>query len=72
MVNARTIVIETQGPPSVMRLGLAVSRIAPAQPGFIGLHAEALLFIGLIYWIIAFSMSRASQQLERNLGVGER
>ena len=51
---------------------LAVSRIAPAQPGFIGLHAEALLFIGLIYWIIAFSMSRASQQLERHLGVGER
>ncbi|MCH7483756.1 MAG: amino acid ABC transporter permease [Chloroflexi bacterium] len=51
---------------------LAVSRIAPAQPGFIGLHAEALLFIGLIYWVIAFSMSRASQQLERNLGVGER
>ena len=51
---------------------LAISRIAPAQPGFIGLHAETLLFIGLIYWVIAFSMSRASQQLERNLGVGER
>ncbi len=51
---------------------LAVARIAPTQPGFIGHHAESLLFAGLIYWIIAFSMSRASQQLERNLGVGER
>ncbi len=51
---------------------LAVARIAPAQPGFIGHHAEALLFIALIYWVVAFSMSRASQQLERNLGVGER
>ena len=51
---------------------LAVYKIAPSQPGFIGLHAEVLLFIGLVYWVVAFSMSRASQQLERNLGVGER
>jgi len=51
---------------------LAVYEIAPSQPGFSGLHTEALLFIGLVYWVIAFSMSRASQQLERNLGIGER
>jgi len=51
---------------------LAIARIAPAQPGFIGDHAEALIFVALIYWVVAFSMSRASQQLERNLGVGER
>ena len=51
---------------------LAVYKIAPSQPGFIGLHTEVLLFIGLVYWVVAFSMSRASQQLERNLGVGER
>ena len=51
---------------------LAVYKIAPSQPGFIGLHTEVLLFIGLVYWVIAFSMSRASQQLERTLGVGER
>ncbi len=43
-----------------------------AQPDFIGRQAEALLFVALIYWIVAFSMSRASQQLERTLGVGER
>ncbi len=43
-----------------------------AQQDFIGRQAEALLFIALIYWVVAFSMSRASQQLERTLGVGER
>jgi general L-amino acid transport system permease protein len=43
-----------------------------AQPAFIGKQAEALLFAALIYWIVAFSMSRASQRLERTLGVGER
>jgi len=51
---------------------LAVYKIAPSQPGFIGHHTEVLLFIGLVYWVIAFSMSRASQQLESSLGVGER
>ena len=51
---------------------LAVYKIAPQQPGFSGLHTEVLLFIALVYWVVAFSMSRASQQLERNLGVGER
>jgi general L-amino acid transport system permease protein len=43
-----------------------------AQPAFIGRQAEALLFAALIYWVVAFSMSRASQRLERTLGVGER
>lgn len=51
---------------------LSVARQVTAQPDFIGRQAEALLFIALIYWIVAFSMSRASQQLERTLGVGER
>jgi general L-amino acid transport system permease protein len=51
---------------------LAVARVATAQPVFVGRQAEVLLFAALLYWIVAFSMSRASQQLERNLGVGER
>jgi general L-amino acid transport system permease protein len=51
---------------------LAVGRIAPAQPAFIGQQAESLIFIAAIYWIVCFSMSRASQQLERNLAVIER
>lgn len=51
---------------------LRTARAATAQPEFIGRQAEVLIFAGLIYWVVAFSMSRASQQLERNLGVGER
>jgi general L-amino acid transport system permease protein len=51
---------------------LKAAQQVTAQPDFIGRQAEALLFIALIYWVVAFSMSRASQQLERTLGVGER
>jgi general L-amino acid transport system permease protein len=51
---------------------LKAAQQVTAQPDFIGRQAEALLFVALIYWIVAFSMSRASQQLERTLGVGER
>jgi ABC-type amino acid transport system permease subunit len=31
-----------------------------------------LLFAAMIFWVIAFSMSRWSQRLELRLGVGER
>ncbi|MFB3052722.1 MAG: amino acid ABC transporter permease [Dehalococcoidia bacterium] len=51
---------------------LKAAQQVTAQPDFIGKQAEALLFVALIYWVVAFSMSRASQQLERTLGVGER
>lgn len=51
---------------------LAVGKIVTNQPAFFGTQAESLLFVALIYWIIAFSMSQASQRLERTLGVGER
>ena len=51
---------------------LAAARLVTAQQDFIGRQAESLLFVALIYWLIAFSMSRASQRLEQTLGVGER
>ena len=51
---------------------LGVSRQVTGQLEFIGRQAEVLVFIALVYWVIAFNMSRASQQLEKNLGVGER
>ena len=51
---------------------LKAAQQVTAQTDFIGRQTEALLFIALIYWVVAFSMSRASQQLERTLGVGER
>ena len=39
---------------------------------FVGNQAEALLPAAFLFWLIAFSLSRWSQRLERRLGVGER
>jgi general L-amino acid transport system permease protein len=39
---------------------------------FVGQQAEALLPAAFLFWVIAFSMSRWSQRVERRLGVGER
>ena len=37
-----------------------------------GYQPETFAFVCLIYWVICFSMSRASQRLETRLGVGRR
>lgn len=50
---------------------LAVARRAP-RLAFSGDVREALIAAGVIFWIVAFSMSRWSQRLEQRLGVGER
>jgi general L-amino acid transport system permease protein len=39
---------------------------------FVGQQAEALLPAAFLFWVIAFTMSRWSQRVERRLGVGER
>jgi ABC-type amino acid transport system permease subunit len=39
---------------------------------FIGREMEALLPAAFIFWVVAFSMSRWSQRVERRVGVGER
>ncbi len=46
--------------------------LIPNQTSFIGSVREQLLFASVIYWMGAYAMSRASQNLERKLGVGER
>jgi general L-amino acid transport system permease protein len=53
---------------------LGVAQLVTSQPAFQGqgLQAEALAFAGFLFWIICYSMSRASQRLEKRLGVGER
>jgi general L-amino acid transport system permease protein len=53
---------------------LDAARRAPRAGGFafIGDVQEALLPAALIFWIVAFSMSRWSQRLERRVGLGER
>ncbi|MXY75017.1 MAG: amino acid ABC transporter permease [Acidimicrobiia bacterium] len=52
---------------------LRVARdIVPNQPDSLGSILENLLLAALVYWIFAFSFSRASLRLERRLGVGTR
>jgi general L-amino acid transport system permease protein len=53
---------------------LRVARVVTQQPQFAGqgLHAETLLFAGFLFWSVCFTMSRASQRLEKRLGVGTR
>jgi general L-amino acid transport system permease protein len=50
---------------------LQIARAVVAQPDWLGLQQETFAFIALVYWVCAFSMSRASQRLEKNLGVGK-
>ncbi|MGI2906026.1 amino acid ABC transporter permease [Tolypothrix sp. VBCCA 56010] len=49
-----------------------ISRSILAQPQFINRYAEVYLFIGLIYWLFCYSMSLASQRLEKQLKLGIR
>ena len=51
---------------------LRVARVASAAQQFVGTSKQTLLFAALIFWVVAFSMSRWSQRLEIRLGVGER
>jgi general L-amino acid transport system permease protein len=44
----------------------------PNQPAFLGHSIAPLLFISMVYWVVAYSMSRASRSLETHLGVGTR
>lgn len=45
---------------------------AYAQFEFIGRQTEVLLFVGLLFWTISFTMSRISQRIETSLGIGQR
>lgn len=51
---------------------LGAGEAAYAQLAFIGTQAEVLLFVALMFWAIAFTMSRLSARLETRLGVGQR
>ncbi len=48
------------------------SFVIPSQPEFLGVRREGLIFVSAVYWVVTFSMSKYSQRLERQLGVGER
>ena len=44
---------------------MGISRTVLSQPEFIGRYAEVYLFVALIYWMFCFSLSQASQKLEK-------
>ena len=46
-----------------------VAKVLPAQWEFVGLYPEALLFVGMIFWILSFYLSKISQRIERGLGL---
>lgn len=53
---------------------LNASEVANAQLAFQGrgLAAVTLPFVGLIFWVGSYTMSKESRRLERKLGIGER
>jgi len=55
--------------------GFDLLRIAnstiPNQPDFLGQKRPALFFISLVYFVVAYSMSRASRNLEERLQEGQ-
>ena len=53
---------------------LSAAQAITQQPGFRGqgLIVETLVFVGFLFWVGSFTMSRESQRLERRLGVGTR
>ena len=46
--------------------------VVPNQTQFLGVRREGLLFVSAVYWVVAFSMSKYSQRLERRVGLGQR
>ncbi len=53
---------------------LTVSGVANAQPEFLaqGLELVTLGYVGLVFWVGSYTMSREARRLEKRLGVGER
>lgn len=46
--------------------------VIPNQSQFLGVRREGLLFVSVVYWVVAFAMSKYSQRLERRVGLGQR
>lgn len=53
-------------------LGITEQVLAQLKFKAQGYQPETYAFVCLLYWVICFSMSRASQRLETRLGVGKR
>ena len=46
--------------------------VVPNQSQFLGVRREGLLFVSVVYWVVAFGMSKYSQRLEERVGLGQR
>ena len=51
---------------------LGAGKAALSDPAWRGFYREAYLFVGVIYWVFCFSMSKYSQKLERDLNRSHR
>ncbi|UOQ87527.1 amino acid ABC transporter permease [Gracilibacillus salinarum] len=51
---------------------LGIAQSVKSNPDYLGSIMEVYLFVAIVYWVIAFSMSYSSRRLEKSLGVGER
>jgi ABC-type amino acid transport system permease subunit len=53
-----------------MNVGKSITK----QEDFLGqgLIYESLIFVGVLFWVVSYVMSKESQRLEKRLGVGVR
>jgi general L-amino acid transport system permease protein len=51
---------------------LGIGRAVLAQPEWLGASFEVYVFVGLVFFVLCYTLSQASYRLERELGVGER
>ena len=51
---------------------IGIVSAATADPKWLGFATEGYVFIGAVFWVICFSMSRYSAHLERVLNGGRR
>jgi len=51
---------------------LGIGRQVLSQTEWLGANFEVYVFVGLVFFVLSYSLSRASYRLEKELGVGER
>ena len=68
-VFKETSLVAIIGAYDILRIA---NNVVPAQTEFLGVKREGLLLVSVIYFIVAFSMSKYSQRLEERVGLGER
>ncbi|MEE2682478.1 MAG: amino acid ABC transporter permease [Actinomycetota bacterium] len=68
-VFKETSLVAIIGAYDILRIA---NSVVPAQTEFLGVKREGLLLVSVVYFIVAFSMSKYSRRLEERVGLGER